>query len=1219
MFSSTALFAEINCPFEWGRCKRPYCMYSHGKDNTETDLGDLKVTPAIGGSHNTDNHACLEELDRINKEIEAVRSEVEKEQKRLSQYQSSQSLVHTEGADVCSEKYLKITNSQAEDQNGNLLRRTKPTSSTNVRKYVVDRARPKTDLEYDPCSNFSADLLSGSSVECKLRSTDKVDIEHGFKSNGTGQNVQPLSSHFDDSDDERILVIDIAPSEKSQGKRRAKQKGKTIIKPLHSSEGNHSIDNSLFENDKTKPWQQQERLSSEGSRICDIINVVDQEEERTSGKPLTITLEQESSEGELVIDVSPLEDEHTLSKQCGTITKELLDSSKLFPISETSAEDSKEAKKGPSHKRVTIVRQTKAFLEDSTEKPVAKLNISTNIETFVMHREEKAQNIENVLDDISTCLDNLRSESERIKCIQDIKLLPVTSVQGEEDTSSKSAAGLVQYATFGVEPQIDCTSSCAQKAETAATKNISQEQGSSFQQYSPLVSSQSFISSLHKNNLLGCGPHSQSLAETSWSTVQKSPVEPLVQNIPAYISGIDTGTVLSVPSTTLPKPRTAIEYEQKVFTSDASFVSCEASVHSPTIASETMEGGNNETIVIDSSSEEELRYSDLDLSETDPMEECYRIFMEASQKEAPMVQCEVLESPEIEVKANPPPVIKKRVAHVAKVELASKSKAQIIVPLREAGSQLTIPSRTQSCQRRAAILTAAMKGCHSQVMSSAPKKVYTPSIIHPSAVQNSCVSVIPVGATLQLGANLHLIVPDGNCALPLTLIPTTMSIQRPPQPSPPMQLPQTIHPSQPPNYTPAKVNFTPVSLGIKRKAKIHHEVGVKVPHDVRQRYVNLFVEEFMKTSVTVQDAFEKALAEEKSVYDRSINKLKYLSVAVNALKRLKSQSVLPAKDSSERDQHVSRGNVPLNTQALQGPGDLTLYEQLKEHVLSEDMLRMNNYPRKHQDKADIAIQYGDMKKGISDPLKRICCRCGATFSVDKSGKHTRREECNYHYGKVIENRVPGGVETRYSCCENAVGSPGCQVFNLHVHDAVSLQGFMSTLSQSPVGKTCPGVFAVDTQMCYTTQGLELARVTVVNSSLQVIFDTFVKPDNDVIDYNTRFSGISEDDVKGTSLCLRDVQAVLLSFINADTILIGHGLENDLAALKIIHNSVIDTSVVFPHHLGLPHKKELNSLTADYLRRIIQESAVGHDTCEDATACMELMLWRVKEDSKVKRW
>lgn len=39
--------------------------------------------------------------------------------------------------------------------------------------------------------------------------------------------------------------------------------------------------------------------------------------------------------------------------------------------------------------------------------------------------------------------------------------------------------------------------------------------------------------------------------------------------------------------------------------------------------------------------------------------------------------------------------------------------------------------------------------------------------------------------------------------------------------------------------------------------------------------------------------------------------------------------------------------------------------------------------------------------------------------------------------------------------------------------------------------------------CYTLQGLELSRVTVVSSNLQVVYDTFVRPDNEVIDYNTR--------------------------------------------------------------------------------------------------------------------
>lgn len=39
----------------------------------------------------------------------------------------------------------------------------------------------------------------------------------------------------------------------------------------------------------------------------------------------------------------------------------------------------------------------------------------------------------------------------------------------------------------------------------------------------------------------------------------------------------------------------------------------------------------------------------------------------------------------------------------------------------------------------------------------------------------------------------------------------------------------------------------------------------------------------------------QALAEEKTVFDRSVNKLKYLSIAVNALKRLKNQNAAPAK------------------------------------------------------------------------------------------------------------------------------------------------------------------------------------------------------------------------------------------------------------------------------------------------------------------------------------
>lgn len=47
-------------------------------------------------------------------------------------------------------------------------------------------------------------------------------------------------------------------------------------------------------------------------------------------------------------------------------------------------------------------------------------------------------------------------------------------------------------------------------------------------------------------------------------------------------------------------------------------------------------------------------------------------------------------------------------------------------------------------------------------------------------------------------------------------------------------------------------------LPAKRKLKQQCEAAKdKVPHDVRQRYVNMFTEEFLKTTPNVNDAFEK--------------------------------------------------------------------------------------------------------------------------------------------------------------------------------------------------------------------------------------------------------------------------------------------------------------------------------------------------------------------------
>ncbi|NWU12850.1 REXO1 exonuclease, partial [Cephalopterus ornatus] len=414
------------------------------------------------------------------------------------------------------------------------------------------------------------------------------------------------------------------------------------------------------------------------------------------------------------------------------------------------------------------------------------------------------------------------------------------------------------------------------------------------------------------------------------------------------------------------------------------------------------------------------------------------------------------------------------------------------------------------------------------------------------------------------------------------------------------------------------------------------EFGAKVPTNIRQRYLNLFIDECLKFCSSSQEAFDKALSEEKVAYERSTSRNIYLNVAVNTLKKLRS--LVPNSPSSTNKTSnkkvvsheavlggklAAKTSFTLNRSGSLRAEDLTgaaLYRRLKDYLMTEEQLKENGYPMPHPDKAGRAVLFTAEEKKVLDSSCRICCRCGTEYMVSASGNCIRKEECVHHWGRLRKQRVPGGWETHYSCCSGAVGSPGCQVAKQHVHDGrkESLDGFVKTFEKLPTTDGYPGIYALDCEMCYTKQGLELTRVTVINSDLKVVYDTFVKPDSKVVDYNTRFSGVTEEDLENTSITLRDVQAVLLNMFSADTILIGHSLESDLFALKLIHGTVVDTAIVFPHRLGLPYKRALRTLMADYLKRIIQDNVEGHDSSEDARACMELMVWKIKEDAKVKR-
>lgn len=80
-----------------------------------------------------------------------------------------------------------------------------------------------------------------------------------------------------------------------------------------------------------------------------------------------------------------------------------------------------------------------------------------------------------------------------------------------------------------------------------------------------------------------------------------------------------------------------------------------------------------------------------------------------------------------------------------------------------------------------------------------------------------------------------------------------------------------------------------------------------------------------------------------------------------------------------------------------------------------------------------------------------------------------------------------------------------QFHSTETRDLQNLEGFVET--EEPKGEMPLegwGIFALDCEMYWSTRGLELGRVTVVNVEQRTVYDTFVKPEFPVTDYATKY-------------------------------------------------------------------------------------------------------------------
>ena len=284
-----------------------------------------------------------------------------------------------------------------------------------------------------------------------------------------------------------------------------------------------------------------------------------------------------------------------------------------------------------------------------------------------------------------------------------------------------------------------------------------------------------------------------------------------------------------------------------------------------------------------------------------------------------------------------------------------------------------------------------------------------------------------------------------------------------------------------------------------------------------------------------------------------------------------------------------------------------------------------------------------------------CDRCKSRFQVfpgrrAEDGALTTGGNCFYHHGKprrlTREKADSGYKDTTYSCCSQGLGTLGCTMVDTHVFKVSEPKALALVMQfeKTPLkgSQSAESAVCFDCEMGYTTLGMELIRLTATSwPDGKELLDVLVRPIGEILDLNSRFSGVwpqhysdalpyklgsrnrgakTGENPPGTQLYMVDSPAVarelLFDLLTTQTPLMGHALENDLNAVRIIHPTIVDTVLLYPHPHGLPIRYGLKMLVKRYLNRDIQMGgAQGHDSKEDAVAAGDLIRLKVLETWK----
>ena len=522
------------------------------------------------------NGACLLELERITKQIESVKCEVEKQQRKLSYYKTRKN----DQSGLCS-SVNKSKNKIAEND-------------PSANKYVLEKSRPLTDLEYDPCSNFSSGLLSGTASDCSVRPCKEQETT--LEQNQSDQKIK-VSHHSDDSDD-GTLVIDVPCLEEDpQGVEQVVQTKTT----------------------KPEPTESPPKDIQEAKRCRDLFT--DCVLSTQKHLPRNERCEEELFKSPSKCSEGPKTGNGTALK-CFEKDGEIVSLASFDHVAPLLVPDA----------------------------GLSATGVGTGVDhsTSSSHHEdrEKKLNISNVLDDLSACLEDLKNQSETTGCRNETE-----PIQMENNGNGLDGSNQKEDMDF-------CSLHQELHQEIASLEKALGEPNKNDQRSLLSIAPQNHVQhvvepeELHLSTQTtsfypltkdtGSGQNVEGFTEGYWPSVQNIQNEMYAAKLPTYSSMTDQGLPWgqsnaqplryqdALMKATNPNQFLMLQKPMTEYSVGLDVHQAPGVLHTP-VPTTVPRGMEKEDIIeIDSSSEEELNYSDLDLSESDPMEECYKIFMESN-------------------------------------------------------------------------------------------------------------------------------------------------------------------------------------------------------------------------------------------------------------------------------------------------------------------------------------------------------------------------------------------------------------------------------------------------------------------------------------------------------------------------------------------------------------------------------------------------------------